>query len=255
MIIADTETTGLTNEDKLVSLSMVKVNDNFEVIDERNQYFNPNREISPEATAIMGLTNKQLIGQPTFEEVAQKIIDYVGDETLVFHNSPFDMRFLNREFKACGIDINWKVIDSLELARNVFNSTHKRCKHNLDALVEYYDLTNLRKEYHSSLVDTLMLAKVYPLLLAEKEKAINDGRYWEFATLKKLLAKDYVVLRGVTTERKVFGGPCSTTYMSDEEVGEIWYGKITVFSIKDRKKITIWLNTLSVMGKKAYEQT
>ena len=255
MIIADTETTGLTNEDKLVSLSMVKVNDNFEVVDKRNQYFDPNCDISPDATAIMGLTNKQLIGQPTFEEVAQKIIDYVGDETLVFHNSPFDMRFLNKEFKACGIDINWKVIDSLELARNVFNSTHKRCKHNLDALVEFYGLTNLRNEYHSSLVDTLMLAKVYPLLLAEKKKAINDGRYWEFATLKKLLSEGVVVLRGATTERKVFGGPCTTRNLSDEEVGEIWYGKITVFSIKDRQKITLWLNTLSVMGKKAYEQT
>lgn len=254
MIFADTETTGLdTLLDNVVSLCMIKVDDETgEIIDTRNQYFNPRVALTEEATKVNGLTNEKLEHFPVFSDVADKIIEYVSRDTIVFHNAPFDMGILNSEFNRCGKSVDWNVIDSLELARNVMNSGHIRVKHNLNALADYYKVDNLRGETHSSLADTKMLAEIYPLLVAHKQKLIEEKKYWEYKKLCELLKKQTVVLTGATSNSRTFGGPCSTKFLKPAEIGEIWQGKITVFSFVNHKKITLWLNSLSVKGVQAY---
>jgi DNA polymerase-3 subunit epsilon len=160
-LIIDTETTGFSRSagDRMVEFCALEMIDRRLTGNKLHLYFNPEREISPEVTAIHGLTLAELIDKPKFSECIEQINAFCFGYQWVIHNAPFDMRFLKHEYSLSGHELvipEDYIIDTLPIAR----AQLKGIKHGLDALIEYYGLTP-RPAPHNALIDCESLAEIY----------------------------------------------------------------------------------------------
>src|SRR5262245_32825907 len=98
-IVIDTETTGLdaASGDRLIEIGCVEIVNRIPTGREFHHYFNPEREVHPEAAAVHGLSTEFLRDKPRFAEVAGEFLDFVGNAALVAHNAAFDLGFINAE--------------------------------------------------------------------------------------------------------------------------------------------------------------
>jgi DNA polymerase-3 subunit epsilon len=118
-VAADVETTGLSAADghRVCEFALLRFLRGT-VIDSLVSLVNPLRPIEPGASAVNGITDAMVSGAPTFADLLPRILDFLADDPLVFHNAPFDLSFLQSEARLAGG--SWpgnRVIDTLTLAR------------------------------------------------------------------------------------------------------------------------------------------
>jgi DNA polymerase-3 subunit epsilon len=163
-IVLDTETTGLDPKDghRIIEIGCVELVDRRLTGNDYHQYLQPDRLIDEGAMKVHGITNEYLADKPRMADVAKDFLDYVRDAELVIHNAPFDVGFINHEFRLLGAD--WKkieshceIFDSLEMARRLRPGQ----RNSLDALCKSYDVDNSNRELHGALLDARILAEVY----------------------------------------------------------------------------------------------
>lgn len=160
-IILDTETTGLdpAKGDRIVEIGCVELVGLVPTGREFHRYINPERDVPEEVVAVHGLTNAFLADKPVFLDILDELVEFIGDATLVAHNAPFDMRFLNAELQRCGyaaID-NSRVVDTVVMARRQFPGAPA----SLDALCRRFGVDNSNRVQHGALLDAKLLADVY----------------------------------------------------------------------------------------------
>lgn len=173
-IVFDTETTGFdpATGDKLVEIGAVELINHIPTGKTYHQYINPEREVPEEVVKVHGLTTEYLKDFPIFADVAQNLIDFVGDDgILVAHNAPFDMKFINYELQRLGYEeYKWdRVVDTLEIAKNKFPGQ----RNNLDALCKRFNIDNSARTFHGALLDAQLLAEVYLELLGGAEPTMD----------------------------------------------------------------------------------
>ena len=59
---------------------------------------NPQRSISPFITKLTGITNEMVRDAPLFAEIADSLLDFMGDGIFVAHNVNFDYGFISQEY-------------------------------------------------------------------------------------------------------------------------------------------------------------
>jgi len=165
-ICFDTETTGRSVDlgDRIVEIGALELIDHVPTGNIFHEYINPERDVPDEVVAIHGLTNEFLADKPKFYEIAQKWVDFVGDDGIfVAHNAQFDMSFLNFELKNCGFNTydDDRVVDTWVMARKKFPGKHN----SLDALCERFSVDASARTFHGALLDAQLLADVYYKLL------------------------------------------------------------------------------------------
>ena len=103
-VVLDTETTGLSAEDghRIVEIGCVEIVDRRLTGRTLHLYVNPERDIDPGALEVHGLTRERLSTEPRFAELADRVAEFVADAELLIHNAPFDMGFLEAEFRRIG---------------------------------------------------------------------------------------------------------------------------------------------------------
>ena len=172
-IILDTETTGLDPKmgHRLVEIGAVELINHTPTGVNYQTYINPERDVDPGAQEIHGLTNEFLKQHPTFGDISAEFIDFLSDSTLVIHNAPFDLAFINMELNRLGEPSisSERVIDTLVLARKKFPGAQA----NLDALCRRFAIENRHRELHGALVDAALLADVYIELIGGKEPTLG----------------------------------------------------------------------------------
>ena len=172
-IILDTETTGLDPKmgHRLVEIGAVELINHTPTGVNYQAYINPERDVDPGAQEIHGLTNEFLKQHPTFGEISAEFIDFLSNSTLVIHNAPFDLAFINMELNRLGEPsiISERVIDTLVLARKKFPGAQA----NPDALCRRFAIENRHRELHGALVDAALLADVYIELIGGKEPTLG----------------------------------------------------------------------------------
>lgn len=173
-ICFDTETTGLNPEtgDRIVEIGAVELINHIPTGNIFHEYINPEREVPEEVVKVHGLTTEFLADKPKFYEIAQKWVDFVGDDgILVAHNAEFDIKFTNYELKKAGFKgYEWdRVVDTLAIARSEFPGA----RNNLDALCKRFNIDNSARTYHGALLDAQLLAEVYLQLLGGDEPSIK----------------------------------------------------------------------------------
>lgn len=168
-ISLDTETTGLdvNRGDRIVEIGCVELFNHVPTGHTFHEYIDPQRPMSVEATQITGITDEMLQGKPLFKHVAQKFVDFIGDDVLVIHNAAFDMRFINAELAAVGLGPvpNDQVVDTLRMAKKKFPGAQAT----LDALCRRFGIDNSSREKHGALLDAELLADVYLELIGGRQ--------------------------------------------------------------------------------------
>src|SRR4051794_34599242 len=104
LAVVDLETTGtLPSVDRVVEVGVVLLDESGRVEDEFCTLVDPGRDIGP--TSIHGIGAGEVIGAPTFGEVAPYLSALLSGRVVVAHNALFDLRFLAREFGRAGFPI------------------------------------------------------------------------------------------------------------------------------------------------------
>ena len=172
-IVFDTETTGLERlEDRVIEIGGVELINKFPTGRTFHKYINPQgRQVHPEALAVHGISNEQLLDKPTFAEILDEFLEFFDGAKLVAHNAMFDLGFINAELARLGqAEIHAdRIVDTLALARR----KHPMGPNSLDALCKRYGIENGHRTLHGALLDSEILAEVYIELIGGKQTALG----------------------------------------------------------------------------------
>ena len=119
-VVVDLETTGLRpGTSQICEIGAVRIR-GFEIVDEFETLVDPRQPLQPGVSALTGLTDRQLRGQPPPSVAVQRFIAFAGDAVLVAHNARFDLSFLDRETqRLTGSRLGNPVVDTVPLARRL----------------------------------------------------------------------------------------------------------------------------------------
>jgi DNA polymerase III subunit epsilon len=175
-IVLDTETTGLDpfTGHRIVEIGCIELVNCISTSTTFHVYLNPERDMPAEAEAIHGLSSAFLADKPKFADVAEGLVEFLGDAKLVIHNAGFDLTFLNAELdrlkrSPIGRD---RVVDTLALARR----RHPGGPNRLDDLCARYGIDNSRRTKHGALLDAELLAEVYAELVGGRQARFSLDR-------------------------------------------------------------------------------
>ena len=102
-VVFDTETTGVSGQDRIVSLAAIPLDAGLRPAGPGlHLVFNPGRPSHPRARAVHGLADAFLARQPSFAAHADEIRALLHGRVLVAHNLSFDVRMLAQEAAALG---------------------------------------------------------------------------------------------------------------------------------------------------------
>jgi DNA polymerase-3 subunit epsilon len=169
-ICLDTETTGLKPEEghRIIEIGAVELHNHIPTGRTFHVYINPERDVPEDAVRVHGLTAEFLADKPTFAEIVDDFLAFIGEEApLVIHNAAFDRKFLNWELSIAGrpeIPAE-RCIDTLEIARRKFPGA----QNTLDALCRRFGVDNSARELHGALLDAQLLADVYIELIGGRQ--------------------------------------------------------------------------------------
>ena len=172
-VILDTETTGISTTEKhrIVEIGCIELDNQIPTKKIFHEYLNPQRSVSEDAYKVHGYSDKFLSDKKTFSEIAENFLNFLKNKKIIIHNAPFDLSFLNYEFKLIdrkGIDTQ-NVIDTLEIARQKYPGS----QNSLDALCKRFNIDNSRRKKHNALIDCQLLKEVYINLVDQKEPKLN----------------------------------------------------------------------------------
>ena len=172
-IILDTETTGLEVKQghRVIEIGAVLLNDRKKSEEHFHAYINPSRLIDEEASKVHGITNADLEDKQSFDEIAEEFLEFIEGSTLVIHNAPFDVGFLNNELKLAStsypmLEDICEIEDSLLIARDQYPGQ----RNSLDALAVRFDISGYDRTFHGALLDANILADVYMGLTGGQSK-------------------------------------------------------------------------------------
>lgn len=158
LIFFDIESTGLNViRDRIVQIAMIKFFANGQPEQELSMMINPGIPISEEAMSVHGITPKDVANKPTFQQIAQKLFDFIGHSDLAGYNSNrFDLPLLMEEFARIGMELDVSNRRTIDVQR-IFYKMEPRT---LRAALKYYcdqTLTNA----HDALVDVKATIEVF----------------------------------------------------------------------------------------------
>ena len=162
LIVLDTETTGIDPKEghRIIEVGAVQIENREITNTEFHKYIQPNRTVG-DSVKVHGITDKFLINKPQFSQVSEDLLSFIEGSTLIIHNAPFDLGFLNHELKLNGVKKKIQdfcsIIDTLELSKKQRPGT----MHNLDALCRRFEIDTSARTRHGALLDAQILAQVY----------------------------------------------------------------------------------------------
>lgn len=178
-IFLDTETTGLyaNQGHRIIEIAAIEIVNRRPTNNSFHFYLNPDREIDPAAQEVHGITLDFLQDKPRFTEIASDFIKFIKDATLIIHNAPFDVGFINMEFglieKPPIEETVANIIDTLKMAKDMRPGQ----RNSLDALCRFYNIDNSQRSLHGALLDAQLLAEVYLAMTRGQEDLMIDFQY------------------------------------------------------------------------------
>jgi DNA polymerase-3 subunit epsilon len=175
-IVIDTETTGLDPQQghRIIEFAALELVDRRATGRAVHFRVDPEREIDFAATEVHGMTWEDLKSKPKFRDVAAELIDFARGAEWIIHNAPFDVGFLDAEFKLAGAprcsEVYSGLIDTLALARELYPGK----RNGLDALCERFGIDNSHRSIHGALLDAQLLAEAYLAMTRGQESLTID---------------------------------------------------------------------------------
>lgn len=165
LIFLDTETTGLTAEDRLCQLAYAFQGKEFEAL------FKPPLPISIDAMSVTHITNRMVADQEPFEnsQAQSELVGILSEgNILVAHNARFDVEMLKRE----GVEVT-QYIDTFKVAY-ALDENNEIPRYALQYLRYYFDLEVPNATAHSALGDVRVLVALFEFLFAKMFVVYQD---------------------------------------------------------------------------------
>lgn len=187
-IALDLETTGLDpQKDTIIEIAAIKweieKNEDWFLlknIEEKTSLINPQIPLEEEVTLITKISEKMLEGKPTWDEVKDKVQDFISEDTVILgHNVLFDVEVLYHH----GINLkNRNIIDTFEFSE-IFSQNAESL--NLGFLADFYEIEK-RWQEHRALTDTWIAVDLFMRYLAEINNLKNiEKSIWQQIALNK----------------------------------------------------------------------
>ena len=158
----DLETTGRdTGKSEIIEIAATRVRDGV-ITETFTSLVKPAVAIDAGASAVTGITERDLVGAPSFAEIWPRFKEFAGTDVLVAHNGySFDFPILSRMAGETGDTFDAITFDSLPLARDLVPTSRK-----LVDLARHFGIDPGNS--HRALDDTRALALVMLKLGSEK---------------------------------------------------------------------------------------
>ncbi len=137
-VVIDTETTGLrysTNE--VIDIAAIRFV-NFKPVAKFSTLLSPHKPIPEEVTNINHITDEMVAGKPCFQQIAESLLDFIGDDNIVGHNLPFDLKFIVH-YGANVCLKKRKYYDTLSIAQKSIKKVRMKWDKDIEDYVEDYD--------------------------------------------------------------------------------------------------------------------
>ncbi len=160
-VCLDTETTGLSfpRGGRICEVALL-ASKNGQRINEYSTLINPEMYITPDITAIHGITNEMVANAPHFKDIALTLAEHLENSVLICHNVDFDVPFLRCEFDNIGLKMpEVTTLDTLKFAR-----THGCFSRNRLGIIAA-ELGFSCEGWHRAMADTIMAEKIFYLFL------------------------------------------------------------------------------------------
>jgi len=149
LVFFDLETTGRTvGLDRIVEIGALKVTPDGQELQVQTRV-NPEIQIPREATAVHGISDKDVEDKPTFEKVAPRVARFVeGCDFAGYNIFNFDLPMLEAEFRRVGIPLNMKGREVIDVMAIYFQKEPR----DLNAALRFYCGTE-HANAHSAFAD------------------------------------------------------------------------------------------------------
>lgn len=185
-VVFDLETTGKdTDNCGIVEIAAVKIR-NKEIVDSFQTLVNPQKVIEKQAFEVHHISDDDVLGQPTIDEIWKSFIKFIGTDILIAHNGyAFDFPIIDRYSQQIeGQKLKNVRYDSLVFARQLYPME----RNSIDALSEKFGLDpGIR---HRALDDVKVLHAIFQQLLMEfntRHKKISADFLFEYVALANYL--------------------------------------------------------------------
>lgn len=161
--VVDTETTGTSPYyDEIIEIGIVRVRSD-EIVDRYSQLVKPSSSIPAFISHLTGITNAMVANQPRIDVVKDQVLEFIGDDVLLGHNTSFDIRFLNAGLNHT---LDNPYMDTLPFSKKVFPELER---HRLTDLVQHLGLAN---NEHRALADCIATKELYDAI---KSTMVTQG--------------------------------------------------------------------------------
>lgn len=176
--IIDIETTGGSPLKEKITEIAIYVHDGQQVVNEYSSLVNPEKFIPAHITSLTGISNEMVADAPKFYEIAKQVIEMTDNRIFVAHNSNFDYRFVQQEFKTLGFDFRREQLCTVKLSRKLMPGYRS---YSLGKLCAELGITIEGR--HRAAGDALATVKLFEILLTMH--GYNDGLFTSVSNISK----------------------------------------------------------------------
>lgn len=170
LVFVDIETNGISAaRGRIIEVAAIRI-ENGRVVSSINYLLNPGTRIPEFITGLTGITNADVSGAPSFEDIAGELLEIMQGAIFVAHNVRFDYSFIKHELARIGIKFSPKLLCTVKLSRAMYpdQTGHKlqnlidRCGLSVQARHRAYDDADAMRQF----IDHLRLN--FPIELIDK---------------------------------------------------------------------------------------
>jgi len=183
-VAIDVETTGLKpRQQRVIEIALIRYKGGVE-IERYESLLNPDRSIPTYIVNLTSITNSHVEDAPHFHEIADRVIEFIGDAMVVGHNVSFDISFINAELsRADRAELINERIDTMGMSMKLLSGLRKP---NLDRVAAQVGLHP--RKIHRAGGDAELTAEVAIRLV---EEAVRQG----VTSIDQLKAVSHLVAR------------------------------------------------------------
>jgi DNA polymerase III, epsilon subunit and related 3''-5'' exonucleases len=168
-VAIDTETTGLSASTcEIIDIAAIRFRD-FMPAQKISMLLSPKKGLSEDAMLINHITLDMVEGRPTFGQVAESLLSFIGNDNIVGHNLEFDLKFIVKG----GADVTAqkrKYYDTLDIAQRTLKKVRKKWDKDLESFEEDYDSDYDVEDYKLG-----TLCDYYGIINTESHRAEGDA--------------------------------------------------------------------------------
>jgi DNA polymerase-3 subunit epsilon len=120
VVFVDIETTGLgARSGKIIEIALIRVEQN-QITEEFHSLVNPGHHLPDWISSLTGILDTDLVGQPYFIEIADKVAKMCEDAVFIAHNVRFDYSFIKNHLAESGKLFKPELLCTVRLSRALY---------------------------------------------------------------------------------------------------------------------------------------